>query len=60
MSDAIKTIQELEVELMQNVLKYYNGNVSIACRAAGMSRANFYRKMKIHGINKKGEYVGAN
>jgi transcriptional regulator of acetoin/glycerol metabolism len=46
-------LEEIEKEVIIKAFIYHRGNRNIACKALGISRANFYVKIKKYGINLK-------
>jgi DNA-binding NtrC family response regulator len=44
------TLEEVERVLIEKALKRFNGNVSEAARALGLSRSALYRRFKQHGL----------
>jgi DNA-binding NtrC family response regulator len=44
------TLDQVERELIRRALKRYDGNVSEAARALGLSRSAFYRRLERHGL----------
>jgi DNA-binding NtrC family response regulator len=44
------TLDEVERSLIQKALQRYDGNVSLAARALGISRSAFYRRLKRHDL----------
>ncbi|MEW6697368.1 MAG: helix-turn-helix domain-containing protein [Bacillota bacterium] len=41
-----RTLREVEKEYIERTLAYFNGNISMAAEALGLSRATLYRKIK--------------
>ncbi|AEG58370.1 sigma-54-dependent transcriptional regulator [Desulforamulus ruminis] len=41
-----RLLQDVEKEYIERTIEYYNGNVTLAARALGISRATLYRKIK--------------
>ena len=48
------TLDEAERYLIQRALDRYDGNVSDAARALGLSRSAFYRRLAHHGLKGHG------
>jgi transcriptional regulator of acetoin/glycerol metabolism len=44
------TLEEVERELIRRALRRFNGNVSDAARALGLSRSAFYRRLERHRL----------
>jgi transcriptional regulator of acetoin/glycerol metabolism len=44
------TLDEIEKRMIVKCMKHYEGNVSRAAEALGLSRAALYRRMEKHGI----------
>ena len=44
------TLEELEKRMIEKCMKHYDGNVSRAAEALGLSRAALYRRMEKYGI----------
>jgi PAS domain S-box-containing protein len=47
-----QSVREIEIDLIRNAIKEFNGNVEEAARKLGLSRATVYRRMHEHGIVK--------
>ena len=45
-SGEIKTINQLELEIIQKVMGFTKGNISAAAKMLNLGRATFYRKLK--------------
>lgn len=41
-----RPLREVEKEYIERALAYFNGNISLAAEALGLSRATLYRKIK--------------
>ncbi len=46
-----KVMQEQERDMIINLLKYFQGNISRVAREMGVNRSTIYRKMKLYKIN---------
>jgi transcriptional regulator of acetoin/glycerol metabolism len=44
------TLEEAERVLIQKALSRYDGNVSHAAKALGISRSALYRRLAVHGL----------
>jgi transcriptional regulator of acetoin/glycerol metabolism len=44
-------LHEVEGLLVRRAMEHYQGNISRAARALGLSRAALYRRLERHGIN---------
>jgi transcriptional regulator of acetoin/glycerol metabolism len=49
------TLDEIEKEMILKCIRHYDGNVSRAAEALGLSRAALYRRLEKHGIAAKDE-----
>jgi transcriptional regulator of acetoin/glycerol metabolism len=45
-NDGAKTLNQLELEIIQKVMGYAQGNISMASKLLNVGRATFYRKLK--------------
>ncbi|CAO3311348.1 MULTISPECIES: sigma-54-dependent Fis family transcriptional regulator [Pseudomonas] len=48
--NARTTLEHVEAKAIEQALAASNGNVDLACRALGMSKATLYRKIKRYGV----------
>ena len=52
-TSAIKTLKELEYEVIQAGLSRTNWNMTLTAQQLGISRMTLYRKLDQHGLRKK-------
>jgi transcriptional regulator of acetoin/glycerol metabolism len=45
-------VEQWEREYVEDTVRFAKGNLSLAARSAGITRAHFYRLMKKHGIKR--------
>jgi transcriptional regulator of acetoin/glycerol metabolism len=48
------TLDEMERAMIANCMRHYQGNVSRAAEALGISRAALYRRLEKHGLSQNG------
>lgn len=44
---SLRTVAEVEQDVLHNAIIHFRGNVSKACRAVGVGRSSMYRKLNI-------------
>lgn len=56
-NENVKSVSEMERELISNTLKKVNGNKSLAARILGISRSNLYEKIAKYKIEQVNEFI---
>lgn len=46
------TLDDMEISLIKQALKFHNNNISKAAKSLGLSRSALYRRMEKHGLDK--------
>jgi transcriptional regulator of acetoin/glycerol metabolism len=55
LAEKIEAIKSLQREIVVESLIAYDWNVVRAAKALGISRANLYRRIKQHGLSRRGQ-----
>ena len=46
------TLDDMEISLIKQALKFHDNNISKAAKSLGLSRSALYRRMEKHGLDK--------